>query len=148
MLLRILASVVNDQVHDLLLIQSGLGPKMRERQIVSRLALVFQVVALPQPGVLEPHVRSHPAVEHLLRDARVRSITRGLSAKRSAHSRAALSCACGSGMRRCRGTLSKSDEVVAPVGERVDHDILRIGGVLEIPGARNPSIRAKSARRS
>jgi hypothetical protein len=48
-----LAPVVNDQVHDLLLSQAGLGPKIRERQIVSRLALVPQVVTLPQPGVLE-----------------------------------------------------------------------------------------------
>ena len=137
-LLRELASVVNDQVHDLLLIQASLGPKNRERQVISRLALVLQVVALPQPGILEAHVRSHPAVKHLLRDARV-----GIDQERLVREAfGPLPCrvllCLRVGNRGVVEVLCEIGEVVSPVGERMDHNILRVGGVLEIPGPRNP----------
>jgi len=99
---------------------------------------LVQVVALPQPGILEAHVRSHPAVKHLLRDARV-----GIDQERLVREAfGPLSCrvllCLRVGNRGVVEVLCEIGEVVSPIGERVDHNILRVGGVLEIPGPRNP----------
>jgi DNA modification methylase len=63
--------VVDDQVNNLLLGQTCLSAKSRQRHIVPALALILQVVSLAQPGVLEPKVSCQPVVERLLGNARV-----------------------------------------------------------------------------
>ena len=73
--------VVDDQIDDLLLRQAGIHAEAGEREIVAALALVLEVVALPEPRVAEPHVLPHPGVQQLLRDARGSVDNQGLIRK-------------------------------------------------------------------
>ena len=62
---------MDDQVDHLLFRKARVHAEARERQVISRLALVLQVVAPPEPGVLEAHILAHPGIEHLLWNPRV-----------------------------------------------------------------------------
>ena len=65
-------AVVNNEINNLLLAKAGLDSKMREGEVVSALALIAEIMALPQPRILEAHVLRHPPVENLLGDASLR----------------------------------------------------------------------------
>ena len=126
-LLPELPPVVNDQIDDLLVIQAA--SQFQNSRAPSRIPTGSgpSCRALPQPGVLEPQVRSHPAIKHLLRDVRV-----GIDhERRVGEAFGPLLCRfflrLRVGNRGVVEVLCEIGEVVAPVVERVEHDILRVG---------------------
>lgn len=66
LLLPVHSPVLDDQIDDLLRAQPGVHPEVSEGEIVPALALVFKVMALPEPSVPEPHVYIGPALDQLL----------------------------------------------------------------------------------
>ena len=141
-------AVVDDQVNDLLLGQTGLGTKSRQRHVIPALALVLQVVSLAQPGVLEPKVSGQPAVEHFLGDARVDVDDQRLVREPLGPLARRLLLRFWIGDRYVVKVILEIREVVSPVRRRVESDALRIVRVFQfaVPGIRNT--RAKSDNRS
>ncbi len=125
------AAVVDDQIDDLLLGQTGVDAEAGERHVVPGLALVLQVVALAQPRVPEAHVSLPSTPSSISCGMRAFVLmTKGVSANRSAHSRAAFSSASGSGIAGVVEELLEIGQVVTAVRHRVDDDVLRIASGL------------------
>ena len=69
--LAVFRAVGNDEVHDLLLAQPRPGAEVCECHIISTIAVVFQILSLPQPGIFESHILRHPAFDSLVGNAGV-----------------------------------------------------------------------------
>ena len=132
-------AVVADQVHDLLLRQTGVDAEARQRQIVPGLALVLEVVTLAVPGVPElacPRAstrRASPAGcaafgsidQRLVREPLLPLARRALLLLRV-------------GNLRVVQELLEVGEVVEAIRLAENRHVLRVGRVLVVLRARNP----------
>ena len=64
--------VVNHQVYDLLVGQTRFDAKIGEGHVITGLGLVFEVLALAQPSLLEARVGGQVSIEKFLRHGRIR----------------------------------------------------------------------------
>src|SRR5579883_424965 len=131
-------AMVNDQVDNLLLAEAGLKPKVREGEVVATLALVLEIMPLPEPGVLEAHVQRHPAVENLLRDASLRVDRQRFVAEILPPIARDGVAGFRVGDPRLVEELRKVAWVIPPASIRVDDDILRVLKIFCVDGAGDP----------
>ncbi len=64
--------MVDHQIHDLLFGQTCFEAKVGEGQVVTGLRLIFEVLALALPGLLEALVGGHVPIEEIVGHGRVR----------------------------------------------------------------------------